>query len=204
MGDLIRDRIARPLHLKSTYLVTGPPRSKDPRVAHGYEPDAAHIGPLLPPGTPAGTLFAGPARPAGHVDTTWINLSTEGAAGGMVSTAQEWARFQTALMSGKLLPPAQMRQMRTTVGEEPGNPNRYGLGLEQVVTPCGTMWGHVGQAPGFSSEDYTDSTGRRTVSVFATTIFGLAEPRAGAAHQFLVDAAVCAMLDKPAPSAPAD
>jgi D-alanyl-D-alanine carboxypeptidase len=32
----------------------------------------------------------------------------------MVSTAEEWGRFDTALMSGKLLPPAQMRQTRTT------------------------------------------------------------------------------------------
>ena len=200
VSDLVQERIARPLHLKNTYLVTGSDRTRSPRLAHGYEPDAARLAPVLPPGTPAGTAFAGPARPAGHVDTTWIDLSTEGAAGGMVSTAQDWARFDTALMSGTLLPPAQLKEMKTTVAEESGNPNRYGLGLEKVVTPCGTVWGHDGQVPGYSSWNYTDSTGRRTVSVLATTVFGLADPKSRAAGRALLDAAVCTMLDKPVPA----
>ena len=201
MGDLIQQRIARPLHLKNTYLVTGTDTAKSPALAHGYEPDADHIGPLLPPGVPAGTAFAGPARPAGYVDTTWINPSTEWAAGGMVSTAQDWARFDSALMSGKLLPAAQLKAMRVTVAEEAEFPNRrYGLGLEQVVTPCGTVWGHSGQVPGYSSEAYTDAAGRRTVSVLTASIFGLAGPEAGPANQALVNAAVCTMLGKPIPA----
>ncbi len=71
-----------------------------------------------------------------------------------------------------------------------------------MVTPCGTVWGHDGQVPGYSSEDYTDATGRRTVSVFTTTIFGIAKPETAAANQALVNAAVCTMLDKPIPTAP--
>jgi D-alanyl-D-alanine carboxypeptidase len=190
LADLIDERIVRPLNLHNTYL--GTQRRK---LAHGYEPDAAHLAPLLPPGTPVGTAFVGPAR-GDHVDTTWVNDSTEWAAGGIVSTAQDWARFQTALMSGKLLPPAQFEEMRTTVVEDTPQGNRYGLGLEEVVTPCGTVWGHVGQVPGYSSENYTDATGRRTVAIFTSTVFGLAEPKAGTADQALVNAAVCAMLDR--------
>ncbi|MEY9962701.1 D-alanyl-D-alanine carboxypeptidase [Streptacidiphilus sp. MAP12-16] len=201
LADLIEERIARPLNLKQTYLATSTPRSDGSKLAHGYEPDAAHLASLLPPGTPAGTAFAGPSR-GDHVDTTWINNSSEWAAGGVVSTAEDWGRFQTALMSGGLLPPAQLKEMRTTVAEDASTPNRYGLGLEKVVTPCGTVWGHVGQVPGYSSENYTDSTGHRTVSVFTTTIFGLAEPKVGAADQALVNAAVCTMLGKPVPSKP--
>jgi len=198
IGALILERIAKPLHLKNTHLVTGAEPTKSRALAHGYEPDAAHIAPLLPPGVPAGTAFAGPARSAGYVDTTWINISTEWAAGGMVSTAADWARFDRALLSGRLLPAAQLKEMHTTVAEEAEFPNRrYGLGLEEVTTPCGTVWGHNGQVPGYSSENYTDAAGRRTVSVLTATIFGLAVPKAGAANQALVDAAVCAMLDKP-------
>ncbi len=215
LGDLIRRRIAGPLHLKNTYLDTGAGTGSDtgPKggsgsaavkgsaLAHGYEPDAARIGPLLPAGTPEGTAFAGPARPAGYVDTTSINTSTQWAAGGIVSTARDWARFSGALLSGALLPPAQLKAMRTTVAEEAQFPNRrYGLGLEEVVTPCGTVWGHSGQVPGYSSENYTDATGRRTVSVLTGTIFGLVPPKAGAANKALVDAAVCAMLGKPVPA----
>jgi len=203
LGDLIQERIARPLHLKDTYLATDThlDPAKNPSLAHGYEPDAAHIGPLLPPGTPAGTAFAGQARPAGYVDTTSINASTEWAAGNMVSTTQDWARFDSALLSGKLLPPAELKEMRTTVAEESEFPDRrYGLGLEQVTTPCGTVWGHNGQVPGYSSEAYTDDSGKRTVSIFTSTIFGHIPPQAVTAKKALITTAVCAMLGKPVPA----
>ena len=200
LADLVQQRIAAPLHLRDTYLVTGADRRDNPTQAHGYEPDAARLASLLPPGTPAGTAFAGPRRPDGYVDTTNVNLSAEWAAGGMVSSAQDWARFDAALLSGRLLPPAELQQMETTVSEGPSTPNRYGLGLERIVTPCGTVWGHVGQVPGYSSEDYADSTGRRTVSVFTSTIFGIAEPTTGAADQAVINGAVCTMLDKPIPA----
>lgn len=197
LADLVQQRIAKPLRLRDTYLVTGADRRHNPTLAHGYEPDATRLPPLLPPGTPPGTAFAGPDRPGGYVDTTNVNLSTEWAAGAMVSTAQDWARFQSALLSGRLLPPTELQQMKTTVPEGPETPNRgYGLGLERVVTPCGTVWGHDGQVPGYSSETYTDNTGRRTVSIFTSTIFGIADPTTGAAHQAVVNAAVCAMLNK--------
>lgn len=69
-----------------------------------------------------------------------------------------------------------------------------------MVIPCETVWGHVGQVPGYSSQNYTD-TGHRTVAVFTATVFGLAEPETHAADQALVDAAVYAMLGKPIPTA---
>ena len=68
------------------------------------------------------------------------------------------------------------------------------------VTACGAVWGHDGQAAGYSTWNYTDATGTRTMAVFATTIFGLAEPKTAAATQALIDAAACAMLDKPIPA----
>ncbi|MEV0280151.1 serine hydrolase domain-containing protein [Streptomyces sp. NPDC050610] len=196
LADLIERRIAGPLGLEHTLLPTGHHPGR--RLAHGYEPDAAHLAPLLPPGAPPGTAFAGPAR-GDRVDTTAINTSTLWAAGGIVSSARDWARFDAALVSGQLLPPAQLRQMLTTVPEDPAKPNGdgYGLGLRKIVFPCGTVWGHDGQAPGYSSETYTDRTGRRTLSVLTTTIFGLAAPKAAAAHRTLVDAAVRTMLGRP-------
>ncbi|AXG82569.1 class A beta-lactamase-related serine hydrolase [Streptomyces paludis] len=208
LEDLVQRQIAGPLQLKNTYLVTGAgnaaDKSTNPALAPGYEPDAARLVGLLPPGVPAGTAFSGPAKPEGHVETTWINPSTTGAAGGAVSTAREWATVTGALMSGKLLPPALMKEMRTTRAEEAEFPNRrYGLGLEEVATPCGTVWGHNGEVPGYSSENYTDAAGRRTVSVYTTTIFGIASPKPRAAQQALMNAAVCAMLGKPVPATPA-
>ncbi|GAA1243045.1 hypothetical protein GCM10009665_37290 [Kitasatospora nipponensis] len=172
----------------------------DRRQAHGYEPDAAHLAPFLPPGVPAGTSFAGPARGA-WVDTTAINHSTLWAAGGIVSTAADWARFDRALLSGRLLPAAQLAEMRTTVPEDPRQPagDGYGLGLRRAVLPCGTVWGHDGQAAGYSSQAYTDAQGRGTVTVLVPTIFGLAAPGPAAAEQALLRAAVCTVLGTTAP-----
>jgi D-alanyl-D-alanine carboxypeptidase len=90
MSELIEQRIDRSLGLKDTYLVTGFPAPGDARVANGYEPDAARLAPLLPPYAPPGTSFTGPARGT-WVNTTKINNSTEWTAGGIVSTAADWA-----------------------------------------------------------------------------------------------------------------
>jgi D-alanyl-D-alanine carboxypeptidase len=199
LPELIEQRITGPLHLEHTYLASGTPRSRAWDLAAGYEPDAARVRKVLPPGTPRWAHFVGPRR-GDWVDTTWVNSTTEWAAGGMISTAGDWARFQSALLSGRLLPPAQLKEMRTTVAENPADPrgDRYGLGIERVVTPCGDVWGHDGQAPGYSSWDFADASGRRTVSVFTTTIFGLkTSPKAGAAVGRLLDDAVCVMLGKP-------
>ncbi|MFI1769616.1 serine hydrolase domain-containing protein [Streptomyces sp. NPDC020800] len=200
LAALIQQRIARPLHLRHTYLPSSPFVGR--RLAHGYEPDAAHLAPLLPMGTPPGTSFAGPHRGTADVDTTAVNQSTLWAAGGVVSTAEDWARFDTALLSGRLLPAALLAEMRTTVPEDPAAPkgDGYGLGLRKVDFPCGTVWGHDGQAAGYSSETYSDPRGKRTVAVLTSTVFDLARPRAAAAHQALVNAAVCAMLDKRLPT----
>jgi D-alanyl-D-alanine carboxypeptidase len=199
LANLIQNRIAKPLGLTGTYLAPYTPDPANRKLADGYEPDAAKIAPLLFPGTPAGTSFAGPAR-GDFVNTTWINDSGDWAAGGIVSTAADWAKFQAALVTGKLFPQSQVKQMETTVSEGSQTQNRYGLGLEHVVTPCGDVWGHDGQAAGYSTWTYTDDTGTRTVGMFVTTIFGLAEPKTSAASQTLLNAAVCAMLDKPIPA----
>ena len=199
LSDLIQDDIARPLGLHDTYLASA--HHTDSGLAHGYEPDAADIAPYLPPGVPAGTSFVGPTR-GDFVDVTAINPSSLWAAGGIVSTADDWARFDSALMSGKLLPKAELQEMEATVPEDPTKPDGdgYGLGLRKVVFPCGTVWGHDGQAPGYSSQMYTDATGKRTVAIITTTIFGVANPKTAADYQKLTDAAVCTMLGKAMPA----
>ncbi|MFF4970097.1 serine hydrolase domain-containing protein [Streptomyces sp. NPDC001037] len=201
LAELIEQKITKPLGMKNSFLATDAAWPAGKRHATGYEPDAKRLKALLS-GTvdlPEGVGFAGPERPGDNVDTAAIDPSWSWAAGGMVSTAQDWQRFLTALMSGRLLPEAQMKQMRTTV-DAPEEGGGYGLGLIKVDTPCGTVWGHTGGLPGYSSEIYTDATGTRSVTVFTMTNFGIKEKKAATTNKALVGAATCQMLGKPQPS----
>lgn len=201
VATLLRQRIIQPLGLHDTYLATSGASRDGAKLAAAYEPDAEHLAPLLPPGAPAGTAFVGPAR-GDHVLVTSISPEWAWAAAAIVSTPADEQRFLRALASGKLLPPAQLAEMKTTVVETPGDPDSawYGLGIEEYVSPCGPVWGHTGGVAGFSSENYTDATGERSVSVVTTTLFGLHAKATGAADQKVVDAAVCTMLGKPLPA----
>ncbi|MES4887443.1 serine hydrolase domain-containing protein [Streptomyces sp. NPDC096012] len=198
LAELIEQKITKPLGMKDSFLAADAAWHAGKRHATGYEPDAKRLKALLS-GTvdlPEGVGFAGPERPGDNIDTTAVDPSWAWAAGGMVSTARDWQRFLTALVSGRLLPEAQMKQMRTTV-DAPEEGGGYGLGLMKVDTPCGTVWGHTGGLPGYSSEIYTDATGTHSVAVFTLTNFGIKEKKAATANKALVDAATCRMLGNP-------
>ncbi|MET1071520.1 MAG: serine hydrolase domain-containing protein [Umezawaea sp.] len=198
LADLVDQRIARPLRLKHTYFATD--ATWRGRHATGYEPDAAHLEELLPPGAPDGLAFVGPEHDE-HVDVSGIDPGWGWAAGAVVSTAAEWGRFQTALLSGELLAPAQLEQLRTVVPMGPGAPEGagYGLGIARLATPCGVVWGHVGGIPGYLTKTYTDDGGTRSVAVVDLTYYGETAPKADEANKALETAAVCAMFDKPVP-----
>jgi D-alanyl-D-alanine carboxypeptidase len=82
----------------------------------------------------------------------WPSLETsEGAAGAVVSTAQDLARFGAALFRGRLLPPQLLQEMVTPTPFGARNAG-YGLGVE-VTRPDyrTTTWGNGGFLPGFRS-----------------------------------------------------
>jgi D-alanyl-D-alanine carboxypeptidase len=201
LADLVRQRIARPLGLRSTYFPTD--ATWRGRHVLGYEPDAAH----MPAEVPAEFRdLAGPEHD-NHADVSGNSPSWGGAAGAIVSNAEDWSRFYQALMGGKLLPSRQLAQLRDTVPVDPTKPNgaAYGLGIDTKPMTCGTIWGHEGGLPGYLSLNFTDSAGRRTGSVLMSTEFFSefdAEPKLAAAYSALVDAAVCAMFDKPVSANP--
>ncbi|MGV9776919.1 serine hydrolase domain-containing protein [Streptosporangium sp. NPDC003464] len=200
LADLVRDRIARPLGLNHTYFATDS-TWRGPH-AHGYELDAAH----MPPSVPAEFRHFAGARRNGHVDVSGNAPGWGGAAGAVVSTTQDWARFSTALTSGKLLPAAQLAQMRTTVPVDPRQPDGpgYGLGIQTGPTPCGTFWGHDGGMPGYLTTSVTDRTGSRTATVLISTEFWSefgGAPKIAKAAQALQSAVICTMFGKPVPAA---
>nr|WP_244637283.1 serine hydrolase domain-containing protein [Frigoribacterium sp. CFBP 13712] len=203
LDDLIATRITEPLGMTDTRLAHSADWEAGEDHARGYEPAAAQLAAILAPviELPEGFGFAGDARPDDHVDTTGIDPSYTWAAGAMVSTAEDWQTFLTALNSGQLLPAAQMERMRTVVPDGVGG--KYGLGLIQMDSACGTVWGHTGGLPGYSSEIYTDADGERSVAVLTSSNFGIKTEEAAAANRDLVIAAICAMFDEPAPEEPA-
>ncbi|MGR4849468.1 serine hydrolase domain-containing protein [Streptomyces sp. LARHCF252] len=80
-------------------------------------------------------------------DATEQNMTWLGAAGDVISTSGDLNRFQRALLKGKLLPPAQMREMLDEVpsGEGLG----FGLGVEFAELSCGVkVVGKTGRTNG--------------------------------------------------------
>ncbi|MFI7678982.1 serine hydrolase domain-containing protein [Actinophytocola sp. NPDC049390] len=151
LGDEISDRLIRPLGLGSTtYPEAGDKRIRGPH-AHGY--------------------YAFPGQPV--TDITELEPSLPGAAGSLISTGPDLTRFVRALLSGKVLRPDLLREMRTTV-EAAGYD--YGLGIGEISLPCGgTAWGHAGNLPGYDTFTAVTEDGR---SVFVVVNGRLADGRA--------------------------
>ncbi|MFJ4792480.1 serine hydrolase domain-containing protein [Kitasatospora purpeofusca] len=136
-GQEIEQRILRPLGLAATSLpgtAVGLPRPH----ALGYS-----------------TLFGGSGTP---LETTELNPSWGGAAGEMISTTGDLTRFYSALMRGRLLPPAELDEMVPATGGP-------GLGIGSVRLGCGvTVWGHEGTIHGSSTVALTTRDGRHAAA----------------------------------------
>jgi D-alanyl-D-alanine carboxypeptidase len=147
----VHDRILAPLHLSHTYVPGDEPTLRNPH-ADGYNQFA-----------PGGPL----------VDTTLFNPTAADAAGAMITTPTDLARFWQALQSGRLLAPAQMAQMHQTVPEPdlaqifPGE--RYGLGITSIPGSCGDYWAHPGGELGMITLNGVSPDGKRVVVLSMST-----------------------------------
>ena len=99
-------------------------------------------------------------------DVTKLNPSLASSAGEMISNSADLDRFYSALLRGKLLPPQQLKEMKTTVRAD-GIPNaRYGLGLMDTKLTCGVhVWGHGGGIHGSASDAVTTEDGRHALAL---------------------------------------
>jgi D-alanyl-D-alanine carboxypeptidase len=121
----LRTRLIRPLGLRGTSLPTVSAIAG--RYAHGY-------------------MMVG--EPPVDTDISGIHPFSW-AGGGVVTTVDDTSRFFRALMGGRLLSPALMREMTTTVVDPDSDlPSRAGLGVYRW-TPCGVAWGKSGNSPGY-------------------------------------------------------
>ncbi|MFF4952669.1 serine hydrolase domain-containing protein [Streptomyces chattanoogensis] len=134
---------------------------------------------IIAPAGLGNTSFPGtdPALPQPHgraysrfgrrlVDSTSLDPSLAGAAGEMITTLGDLNRFFSALLSGRLLAPRQMAELRS----EKGTGGTYGLGLYATELPCGvTVWGHDGDINGSFVETAGTPGGRHLVSYRVNT-----------------------------------
>lgn len=173
----VKDRILRPLGLRQTDTPGTNPFLPHPHTANYQQ--FAEDGPM--------------------VDTTIpYRPFDSGADGSMTGTARDLNRFFTALADGRLLKPAELAAMRTTVPvpRDSGHPagTRNGLGLFFTPLSCGGGYlGHGGSGFGYVIRAATTTDGRRTVTVSAHSRAG--DPRSAArqeeALRDLVDHALC-------------
>ncbi|GAA3060384.1 serine hydrolase domain-containing protein [Streptomyces roseofulvus] len=148
-GKAVENRIIKPLKLRSTSV-----------------PGTRATMPS--PSSPAySTLAPGAATPV-H-DVSELNPSLAHAAGEMISDSADLQTFYRALLKGRLLPKAEMRELTTTHPVSPQYPDyRYGLGISWQKLSCGTeIWGHGGGIHGSLSEAYTTRDGRHTLAANA-------------------------------------
>ncbi|GAA1580526.1 serine hydrolase domain-containing protein [Actinomadura kijaniata] len=171
----VHERIIEPLGLRHT-LIPG-------TSAHLPQPGMTAYRRLVPggPETDVSTIASG------HPD--WSFVSTTG----------DVNRFLQALLGGRLLRPAQLRQMQRTV---PAKPFRevwreaaYGLGLMKRRLPCGKWaWFHGGGNWNYIIDNAVSPDGHRAATVFYTSRLG---PDQSPIQQFktsatLIDHALCA------------
>ncbi|MER5297578.1 serine hydrolase domain-containing protein [Streptomyces pharetrae] len=144
-AEEIERRITRPLGMRSTHFP-----GTDPHV---------------PAPTRHYSTFT--EDPGKTYDVTELNPSWAGAAGEMISNAADLNRFFTALFRGRLLPPAQLRQMTTALSTEGNLPRqRYGLGLIEYETTCGVkVWGHSGGIHGSTTQAFGTGDGRHMITL---------------------------------------
>ncbi|WP_424536491.1 serine hydrolase domain-containing protein [Sphaerisporangium viridialbum] len=148
LANEIERRIARPLRLTGTYLPGTDNTIRDPHARHYSKQDET-------------------GHDAEIHDVTEMDLSWAWAAGGMISTTSDLHRFLSALLRGRLLPPAQQEEMFTTVSTEGSGwvpDTRYGLGVYSQKLSCGvTVWGGGGFIQGSMSYAMGNRQGTHTL-----------------------------------------
>lgn len=154
----VQRRIIAPLSLRNTYAPQAYPYLPEPHAV-GYQ------------------RFA---RDESDIDATAMSPSWAGAAGAIISDTTDANTFLRALVGGKLLKPAQLKQMQTTVAAHELDPvfpgAQYGLGIAWVPTACGGYWSHGGDIHGFMTRNGVSADAQRSVVVTVNTDSPVVKP----------------------------
>ncbi|MFE7172785.1 serine hydrolase domain-containing protein [Streptomyces sp. NPDC057616] len=140
-----QNRIIKPLKLRDT-LYVHPDKKIPGRHADGYlTPDRAG---------------------AALVDATDQTVSWAQSAGAVISSTRDLNTFLSALLGGRLMSPAQLKQMERMV---PVNSSQsYGLGLRSRHLSCGvSVYGHTGAVQGYYTYAFATKDGKRSLTALA-------------------------------------
>ncbi|MGW3230734.1 serine hydrolase domain-containing protein, partial [Kitasatospora sp. NPDC001095] len=167
LGEEINRRVVDRIGLRHTYFPTPGDMSIHEAHPKGYHRDAD-----------------GSLRDYTELDPSW-----GWAAGAVVSTDSDLNSFYAALLGGRLLPAAQLAEMRTTVPADVVAPGiRYGLGLMSRPLPCGGVyWGHGGTIPGYDTAGGATDDGR----AISITVTRIPDDAAKKHVEATVDSALC-------------
>ncbi|URM92331.1 beta-lactamase family protein [Streptomyces sp. MRC013] len=148
-----------------------------------------------------------PARDYSVYDMSWGGL-----AGSLVSTVDDLNSFYRRLLTGRILGPAELRAMKTTVPTYEAPPGqeavmRYGLGIYALTLSDGRWyWGHDGAVLGAGTLALSTEDGRRQVAVGLNLMKYQRLDADGRPRPHAIDEAVFrhvegALLDTPPPAA---
>jgi len=131
-------------------------------------------------------------------DLSLLSPSAGWAAGAIVSTTDDVARFYRALLGGRLVRADLLREMEETVPMGFAS-DAYGLGLWRTATlalssrslACGAAWGHNGDWVGYNTNAFNSKDGRRQFVLFANRDEEAFTPAIKSAIFALASAAYC-------------
>jgi D-alanyl-D-alanine carboxypeptidase len=150
-AEALKEQVLTPLGLDSTSLPEGV-EIPEP-VLHGYD--------LEPPNPPEDV-------------TEQIAAGWSWASGGIVSTPEDMNDFIRGFVGGKLFGPETQAQQTDLFipGGESGPPgpgvNSASLALFRYETPCGIVYGHTGNTPGYTQFAVASPDGTRSATVAMT------------------------------------
>ena len=151
--DDLQELIDRPLGITSATFV--PSAAAKARLAHPYR--LSRHGGLTSEWIPG----------FGVSSAVWGPVFTDG---GLAASSLDVARFANALLSGRLVRPAELRLM-THIGR-----GDYGFGLRSRPSDGHVWLGHRGYFGGFEAEDWTDPSRRLTIAVATNLEVAGSEP----------------------------
>jgi D-alanyl-D-alanine carboxypeptidase len=171
----LEERLFAPLGLHDTTFETG--SGDRPALAHGY------------------TLLRSKT-----LDVTGLSSSAWWAAGAIVSTAGDVARFYRALLRGVILPRRLLAAMESVIPNgEPGGGEGLGIVQTRMVATLGSSfkvgcragWGHSGQIDGYLSAALADRHATRQYVILVNEDPAALPPGASAAMEAVANAALC-------------